>query len=148
METETLLPKRRSGGLNMNWRRMRYQRLGGSGSILEKVRKKKMTKMVWLKGSRRYLRIKAIPKLRLVVRSPLKLLTKLKDAYIDLMLRFSGKVGGGLIGVGGGGDGVFGKKRIPKGRQVTDRFSMSEFEARLIFEISKVLVASRELKPM
>lgn len=125
---------------------MRYRRLGSGDGLPVKGKKKKM-KMIRLKGTRRFWRIKAIPKLSLVVmRSPLKLLNKIKNAYIDFMLKLSGKVGGGegsLIG-----DAAFGQKRIPKSRQVTHKFTMNEFEARLIFEISKVLVASRELNPM
>ena len=76
-------------------------------------------------------------------------MNKLKNAYIDFMLKFSGKVKGGSLSISNGiGDGVFGQKRIPKSRQVTHKFSMNEFEARLIYEISKVLIASRELNPM
>ncbi|XP_028804522.1 uncharacterized protein LOC114759510 [Neltuma alba] len=145
METESLLPRSSSGGLKANWRLMRYRRLGGS--VPAGKAKKKMSKMIRLKGSRRYWRIKAIPKLSLVVKSPLKLLNKLKNAYIDFMLKLSGKVGGSLS-INGVGDNAFGQKRIPKARQVTQKFSMNEFEARLIYEISKVLVASRELNAM
>lgn len=144
METETLLPNPEySSGIEANrrWRPRRYWRLGG-GPVQAG---KKPRKMIRLRGrsSRRYWRMKAIPRVRLswVVRSPLKLLRKLKNAYIDLMLRVAGKAGSL------GGDNVFGQKRIPKARQVTDRFSIDAFEARLIYEISKVLVASRELNP-
>ncbi|KAI9128060.1 hypothetical protein K1719_001053 [Acacia pycnantha] len=144
METaESLLPKPGSGQ-----RLMRYRRLVGGGDSMGKTKKKK-TKMVRLKGTRRYWRIKAIPKLSLVMRSPLKLMNKLKNAYIDFMLKLSGKVKGGSLNITNGvGDGVFGQKRTPKSRQVTEKFSMNEFEARLIYEISKVLAASREIDPM
>ncbi|KAI9128284.1 hypothetical protein K1719_001277 [Acacia pycnantha] len=145
METESLLPK--PGSCR---RLMRYWRLGDTSNELGKAKKKKKKmKVVRLKGTRRYWRIKAIPKLSLMLRSPLKLMNKLKNAYIDFMLKLSGKVKGGSLNFTNGiGDGVFRQKRIPKSRQVTHKFSMNEFEARLIYEISKVLIASRELNPM
>ncbi|XLS62181.1 hypothetical protein HN51_016409 [Arachis hypogaea] len=43
---------------------------------------------------------------------------------------------------------VFGGKRIPKPRQFSMRFSGDAFEARLIYEIFKTLVAFHELNPM
>lgn len=58
------------------------------------------------------------------------------------MVRLAGNVGSL------NGNNVFGGKRIPKARQVAKGYSGDAFEARLIYEISKVLVASRELNPM
>ncbi|XP_015962982.1 uncharacterized protein LOC107486925 [Arachis duranensis] len=142
METESLLPSNPTyyGGIKSNLRRRRYQR-GSSGSGGRK------TKVIrWLKRRpRKYWRIRTIPKLRWVIRSPLKMLTKLKNAYMNFMLRLAGNIGSlnthnNIV--------VFGGKRIPKPRQFSMRFSGDAFEARLIYEISKTLVASHELNPM
>ncbi|KAF7811297.1 uncharacterized protein G2W53_032273 [Senna tora] len=132
MENQTLLsedaeysggdvyaPRRRQGP-------RRYWRLRGGG--------KRLTKAIRAGGgSRRYWRMKAIPRLSLVVKTPLKVLRKLKNAYIEFMLRLAGKVGAL------NDDNIFGSKRIPKARKVKNkgRFSPDDFERRLIYEISK-----------
>lgn len=121
------------GGIKRSWRRRRYQRLDGSDAVPSG---KKM-KVVRLKGSpRRNWRIRAVPKLRWVVMSPLKMLSKLKNVYMNFMLKSMNP------------DNVFGKKQIAKAREVSKGLSNEEFETRLIFEISKALVASHELYPM
>jgi hypothetical protein len=86
-------------------------------------------------------RIRAVPKLRLKIGSPLKLWTKLKNAYMNTMLSLAGNVGHLS------NNNVFGGKRIPKARQVPLAYSFEEIENRLIVEIYKAL-ASRELTPM
>ncbi|KAI4352173.1 hypothetical protein L6164_006451 [Bauhinia variegata] len=132
METETLIPKPTYGGIKRYLRQRQYQRLDGSGTD------RKKTKIIRLRGSpRRYWRIKPIAKLRWVVKSPLKVWAKLRNAYVDFMLRLAGNE-----------DPFFGGKRIPKARQMSKVYSGDAFEARLIYEISKVLVASRELNSM
>jgi hypothetical protein len=79
-----------------------------------------------------------------MIRSPLKLVTKVKNTYMNFMLKLAGNVGGAL-----NTDNKFGVKRIPKIRQVSSKgYSGDAFEARLIFEISKTLVASHELYSM
>ncbi|XP_027353238.1 uncharacterized protein LOC113863750 [Abrus precatorius] len=130
METESLLPKPTYGGIKRYLRRRRYQRLdGGNGG--------KKTKIIRLRRSpRRSWRIRVVPRLSWVVRSPLKMFTKLKNAYMNFMLRSMNS------------DNMFGDKHIPKARQVSKDYSGDAFEARLIFEISKALVASHELYPM
>lgn len=70
------------------------------------------------------------------------MLTKLKNAYMNFMLRLAGNVGAL------NSDNIFGVKRIPKARQMPKGYSGDAFEARLIFEISKTLVASNELYAM
>ncbi|KAK7340925.1 hypothetical protein VNO77_21643 [Canavalia gladiata] len=45
-------------------------------------------------------------------------------------------------------DNIFGGKWIPKGRLVSMDYSNDAFEARLIYEISRALVASHQLHPM
>ncbi|RDX84634.1 hypothetical protein CR513_34283, partial [Mucuna pruriens] len=134
METESLLPKQTYGGIKRYLRRRRYQRLDGSATGGKK------TKAIRLRRSpRRHWRIKAVPRLIWMVRSPLKMLEKLKNSYTNFMLRSMNT------------DNIFGQKRIPKAddAQVSKiNYTADEFETRLIFEISKALVASHELYPM
>ncbi|KAK7340926.1 hypothetical protein VNO77_21644 [Canavalia gladiata] len=124
MEMETLLPNPNYGGSKRCFGRRIHQRLDGGGS------RKKM-KVVRLGGSRRYWKIKAIPRIRYVMRSPLKMLTKLKNAYINFMSMFSSNVGAMNT------DNIYGAKRIPNSRQANGY--SSEFESRLIVEISKLM---------
>ncbi|KAF7819969.1 Nuclear transcription factor Y subunit C-2 [Senna tora] len=104
-------------------------------------------KVIWLGGRpRRVWRMKGIStKLRLMVRAPLKVLRKLKNGYVDFMVRLAGNVGSL------NSEKVFGGRRIPKARQVGSKGNYSSgdaFEARLIYEISKILVSSNELHPI
>lgn len=138
METESLLPKPTYGGIKRYLRRRRYQRLDGHGGATATGGKK--TKMIRSRrrSPRRQWRIKAIPKLTWMVRSPLKMMAKLKNAYTNFMLNSMST------------DNIFGTKRIPKAdpHQVSKYYTGDAFEARLIFEISKALVASHELYPV
>ncbi|XVF81888.1 hypothetical protein PTKIN_Ptkin15bG0192100 [Pterospermum kingtungense] len=112
--------------LKRYWRRRQYQRLN------IKKNKLKVTRMGG--GSPRFWRIKAIPKLRWkIIASPIKLLTKLKNAYMNMMINLAGN------------DYTFGGKRIPKARKVPLVYSSYEFEERLVYEIYKTLIATREL---
>jgi hypothetical protein len=88
---------------------------------------------------RRVWKIKAVPKLRILksIASPLKLMSKLKNAYINMMLGMAGNVDG---------TNVFGNKRVPRGRQVkAPNYPSEAFEKRLVYEIYKNLLATREL---
>ncbi|KAK7394180.1 hypothetical protein VNO78_14701 [Psophocarpus tetragonolobus] len=139
METESLLPKASYsyGDIKRYLRRRRYQRLEyGDGGAVTGGKKTKTTRL--RRRARRQLRIKAIPKLTwMVVRSPLKMMAKLKSAYMNFMLKSMTP------------DNMFGHKNIPKAiPQLSNVYAGDAFEARLIFEISKALVASHELYPM
>ncbi|XP_076892248.1 uncharacterized protein LOC143543916 [Bidens hawaiensis] len=122
-----IVPSGFLGTLNSSWRRRRYQRvLGGCKST---------SKTATLGGrSRRVWKIKAIPRLRLKKVSVFGLWMKLKNAYIDTMLRLAG-----------GTETIFGSKRVPRRLQASGGYSMGDFQSRLIYEISKNLIASREL---
>ncbi|XP_020220048.1 uncharacterized protein LOC109803013 [Cajanus cajan] len=137
METESLLPKPTYGGIKRYLRRRRYQRLGGDNNNGGG----KKTKIVKPRRSpRRHFRMKSVPRLTwMVIRSPLKMLAKLRNAYMNLMLRSINT------------ESMFGEKRIAKAdpHHVSKGYYKSDaFEARLIFEISKSLVASHELYSM
>ncbi|OMO80287.1 hypothetical protein CCACVL1_13073 [Corchorus capsularis] len=106
------------------------------------IKSRKSIKVTRIGGkSRTFWRIKAIPKLRWKIASPLKLLTKLKNAYMKMMIGLAGNVG--YLNT----ENMFGGKRIPKARKVPLGYSNSEFDQRLVYEICKALVATRELYP-
>ncbi|WJX77172.1 hypothetical protein P8452_60506 [Trifolium repens] len=64
------------------------------------------------------------------IRSPIKMWTKLKNTYEKFMLKSMNT------------DTIFGNKKVC---DVSKDYTRDAFEARLIFEISKALVASHEL---
>lgn len=116
MEMETLQPANNGGGIKRYLRRRHYQRLQRgatpSGKKMKIVRLKRSPRKHW--------RIRTIPRLRWVIKSPLKILANLKNAYMNFMLKSLN----------------------------TDIYSSNAFDARLIYEISKALVASHDLCPM
>ncbi|KAH1081905.1 hypothetical protein J1N35_021666 [Gossypium stocksii] len=120
------------GTLKRYWRRRRYQRLHG-GEVIKK-KNVKVTKIGARSG--RFWKIKAIPKLRW---RPMKLLTKLKNGYMNMMIRLAGTVGHLTT------ENQFGGKRIPKARKVALGYSSYEFDQRLVYEIYKNLSATHEL---
>jgi len=134
---ELLFPKATYGGIKRYLRRQRYRRLHGGAST---GRRKMET--IQLIGPRRKWRVRRIGRLRWVMRSPLKMLAKLKKVYMNLMLRMAGNT------TAINSDKIFGVKRIPNPREVSKSHARDEFEARIIFEISKTFVASYELHPM
>ncbi|KAL2531619.1 Uncharacterized protein Adt_04970 [Abeliophyllum distichum] len=126
-----MIPSSSNGSFNRKkWSRNGYSRLSvkntgksirfGSGS---------KEKRSW--------RIKITRKLRLKLSSPLKLWCKLKNSYMNMMLKLARNTGSGISHLG--------SKRIPKSRQIQTGYSTTEFENRLVFEIYKNMVASYEL---
>ncbi|ESW11184.1 hypothetical protein PHAVU_008G008700 [Phaseolus vulgaris] len=132
---ELLFPKATYGGIKRWLRRQRYRRLQGGAA----TGRRKMA-MIQLKGPRRHWRVRRIGRLRWVMRSPLKMLAKLKSVYMKLMLGMAKNTG--AIN----SDKIFGVKGIPKPREVS--YARDAFEARIIFEISKTFVPSYELHSM
>ncbi|CAK8542661.1 unnamed protein product [Lathyrus sativus] len=119
-----------------------HRRLDYGGTTTTGQRKK--IPIIRMRGPRRDRRIRTSPKIRWMIRSPLKLVRKVKNIYMNFMLKMAGNVGGAL-----NTDNKFGVKRIPKASQLCSKgCSGDAFEARLIFEISKNLVASHELYSM
>ncbi|CAI0451410.1 unnamed protein product [Linum tenue] len=134
-----------SGAGDRYWRSKRYQKLQ-DGSI-----RNKNIRTVRLGGgqspSRRLgWRIKAVPKLRLrlrvVMAAPLKLAAKLRNGYLDMMVRLAGSVGYLNTNL------VFGNRRVPKARQVRSSCTNEEFQNRIIYEMFKNISAAHELSPM
>ncbi|XP_050374787.1 uncharacterized protein LOC126792404 [Argentina anserina] len=126
--------------LKRYWRRRRYQRLHGDN-------KKKM-RVVRLGGGpngstsppRRSWRLRTTAKLRLIkCFSPINLFTKLHGAYVDMMVRTAGNVGGARRIAGG-------SKKVAKARdQISMATSEEAVDTRLVLEIYKRLAASRQL---
>ncbi|EEF34322.1 uncharacterized protein LOC8265028 [Ricinus communis] len=126
-----------SAPLTGKWRRRnRYERLDGG------VKGRKNIRVIRFGGDRsspprRVWRVRAARKLkilRIACSSPLKLLKKIKDSYVDMMVTLAGNVS----------DNVFGSKRVPKARQVPNAaYSNEEFDARMVYEIYKALKATQ-----
>ncbi|CAI0547608.1 unnamed protein product [Linum tenue] len=132
------------------WRRKRYQKLqDGAVGRNKNIRIARLgdnnnnnnngsggNKLVW--------RIKVVPKLRLRVAAaaPLKLAAKLRNRYMDMMVRLAGSVGFLNTHM------VFGNRRIPKARQVRMSCTDEEFQNRIIYEMFKNISAAHELNPM
>lgn len=126
-----------SGSLKGSRKRRGYNRYDGAASSSSAHQRKNM-KIVRFGGiPQRAWRIKVVPKLRwksmTAGLSPLKLWRKLKDGYVNMMLNLAGN------------GTAFGEKRIPKARQLPASYAPTEFDNRLVLEIYKSLVASREL---
>ncbi|KAK6151018.1 hypothetical protein DH2020_015950 [Rehmannia glutinosa] len=123
-----------AGSLRRQWKRRGYNRLSPTNRRNTKVAR------FGAANSKRSWRLRLAPKLRLIrLASPLKLWSRLKNAYVNMMLRFANNSGSS------NSVNVFGVKRIPKARDAKMAYSRTEFENRLIFEIYKSMVASYEL---
>ncbi|KAL6295113.1 hypothetical protein ACE6H2_003255 [Prunus campanulata] len=132
-----IFPTTHCDNLKRYWRRRRYQRLNGDTKKKMRVTRlggangPKTTRRVWKLRS-------AIPKLRLMkFLSPIKLLAKFHDAYVDMMHRIAGNA----ASVGR----VSGKKVARAQDQISVASCGDEVDSRLVLEIYKRLAASRQL---
>ncbi|CAL1390677.1 unnamed protein product [Linum trigynum] len=126
------------------WRSKRYQKLQDGATRNKNVRIARLGdnnkgggyKLVW--------KIKVVPKLRLrvVAAAPVKLAARLKNGYMDMMVRLAGSVGYLNTQM------VFGNKRIPKARQVRMSATDDQFQRRIVYEMLKNISAAHELNPM
>ncbi|KAL5722057.1 hypothetical protein ACHQM5_005625 [Ranunculus cassubicifolius] len=119
------------GTIKSYWRRRQYQRLDVNGSDTRVIRLGGKRKRTW--------NIKAFRKIRLGFKivSPFKILAKVREGYINMMLSLTGNVSDNQT--------IFGQNRIPKSRSVRKITKADEIQGKLIFEIYKSLKASREL---
>lgn len=123
--------------MRVYWRRRRYERLDGS------TRSRKKNKVqLGEKGRKRFGRIKIKPRFRwLRLVSPKKLLIKLRDGYVKMMLSFANSAAlSGGYGYGSGfgiGEGV--------GAMGLGRPPLKEYDEKMIVEIYKSLVAQQQL---
>ncbi|XP_050132789.1 uncharacterized protein LOC126608825 [Malus sylvestris] len=121
--------------LKRYWRRRRYQRL--NGEIKKKMRVAKLGGGGAKGSPRRSWKLKT--KLRLLkFVSPIKLLAKLHNGYVDMMIRMAGKAGG---------VGRIAAKKIAKPQDQISVASCGDelVDSRLVWEIYKRLAASRQL---
>lgn len=125
--------------LKRSWRRRNYQK----GISFGKAHRKRKLRIIRLGGAApaRWLwRIKRTPKLLLKIFSPIKVLVKFHDAYVDMMIRLTNKMAnpnsnGGFIGTR--------RKKVAKTRQVLLVSPVEEVDSKLVQEIYKNLAASR-----
>ncbi|XP_010268077.1 PREDICTED: uncharacterized protein LOC104605142 [Nelumbo nucifera] len=116
------------------WKRREYERLDGSGRR-RKARVELTT--VRLNRRKRFWRIRITPKLRLIrIPSPKKLLIRLRDAYVRMMLGFA-NTGVFSNGFGGGGAVGAGFARPP----------LKEYDEAVLVQIYKSLMAQGQLLP-
>ncbi|GMN28224.1 hypothetical protein TIFTF001_001967 [Ficus carica] len=120
--------------LNRYRRRRGYRMLDGAANGRKKI---PVTRFHGGPPPSRTWRMRASRRLQIIgvslSRSPVKLMTKIKHAYINMMLSLAGNVG--YLNT----NNVFGGKRIPKSRQVPIAYSGNEIEQRLVLEIYKAL---------
>ncbi|XWS22457.1 hypothetical protein CRYUN_Cryun29cG0036600 [Craigia yunnanensis] len=111
------------------WRRRKYQRLHGN------KRKLKITRPGNTQTSNQ--KMKTIPRLSLKMVSPIKLLTKFHDAYVEMTMRLVNNMGKANNG------GVFRGKKIAHDRHVVSMVSGGdEVDSRLVLEIYRRFAAS------
>lgn len=115
------------------WRRRDYQLLAETGKDRRCIRLGGNRRRVW--------KINAMRKIKLAFKIVLqtKLVAKLRDAYLNMMLRLVGNIN--FLN----GEGFSGKKRIAKGRGVIKISETDDFESKLILELYKEIKAAHEL---
>ncbi|XAR51507.1 hypothetical protein NMG60_11006154 [Bertholletia excelsa] len=123
-----------NGALKRRWRKRQYRRLDNSAP-----NRRKAKTSAFGGRPRRFWRVKVVPKLQLKIASPSKLWSKLKNAYINMMMSLAGNVSSL-----NNGD-VFRGKRVAGARRISVTYTDKEFENRMIYEIFKSLMASKEL---
>ncbi|KAK8924037.1 hypothetical protein KSP39_PZI019466 [Platanthera zijinensis] len=115
------------------WRRRRYRRLEGG---------KRTVKVARLGGGsspRRAVKLRRAFRMRLKMLSPVRFLTRLRDAYVDAMLGMAGKGSGLSASLG---PEVLLNRRIPKARPA--KLEPGEFDRRLLIELCRSIRASGE----
>ncbi|CAK7326645.1 unnamed protein product [Dovyalis caffra] len=119
------------GNVKRYWRRKGYQRLNGANK-----RKLKIARL----GSGRRWKLRIVPaQLHMKIASPIKILAKVHDAYIDMMIRLATNIGSL------NNKGFFRGKKVAKDQHISMVSSGDEVDSRLVLEIYKRLAASRDL---
>ncbi|KAG7973800.1 hypothetical protein I3843_06G015300 [Carya illinoinensis] len=141
-----IVPSAYYENLKRYWRRRRYQRLINGANYTNR-RNLRIARLGGNSSSsstsaRRLWRVKSSPKLRFgnIILSPIKVLTKFHDAYVDMMIRLAGNV------ANPNSVNLFGGKRVPKGRQISIvSYGEEVDQGRLVLEIYKRIASTREL---
>ncbi|XP_042502573.1 uncharacterized protein LOC122079875 [Macadamia integrifolia] len=128
------------GSLKRYWSGRTYQRLDGGGVI---VRKKLRVMRLGGNSTRQSSlssKLREISKLQLkIYRWPMKVLRKIRESYINMMLGLAGNVG-----YFEDPKNVFGEKRIPRGRPIPSVSKLNEFDKKLVLKVYNSIAASRE----
>ncbi|CAN6336732.1 unnamed protein product [Urochloa humidicola] len=147
MEAEAF-PIRFTQGVRAYWRRRKYHRLeagdGGGKSQGGATRQLGTARRGGGWGAMRRLRVRV----RVVLAAPRRALARARDAYVGGMLALAKRAS--ALALPGGADGLW-AKRVPRRKQLpaaTGAVKTTEFEQRLILEIYKSIVASKELTTM
>ncbi|KAL6848893.1 hypothetical protein ACP4OV_021476 [Aristida adscensionis] len=143
MEAEAF-PVRFTRGVRAYWRRRKYHRIeanpdGGKQATLRRLRL----------GRARRLRVRA--RARVLLDAPRRALARARDAYVGVMLALARAAS--ALAPPGGPDSVW-SRRVPRRKQQQPLLPAAAagqptaFEQRLILEIYKSIVASKELTTM
>ncbi|XP_011656247.1 uncharacterized protein LOC105435696 [Cucumis sativus] len=116
------------------WRRRAYQRLGSGNNMSTVTTRSSRSFRV---GRMMIMRRRVSPKIRLKVSSPLKVVAKIHDAYVEMMMRLANSVGN-MYAIGGFGN----RKRIPKPQNQVP-LGGEQIDAKLVLEIYNKLAASK-----
>ncbi|RCV16419.1 hypothetical protein SEVIR_3G138400v4 [Setaria viridis] len=145
MEAEAF-PIQFTRGVRAYWRRRKYHRLeaadGGKSRVTRQLGASRRGGGGW--GAVRRLRVRV----RVALAAPRRALARARDAYVGAMLALARRASAITL-PGGGPDGLW-TKRVPRRKQLPapSAARTTEFEQRLIFEIYKSIVASKELTAM
>lgn len=129
-------------GIRSYWRRRKYQKLKSGGNKTSRVTRlgggagRGSSRRFRLRNLRSVFRIR----IRIRALNPIRILARIRDAYVDSMLGVASKGAPGLTS-SGGPETMLGR-RIPMARPV--RPELGDFEKRLILEIYKSVTASAE----
>ncbi|XP_008467181.1 uncharacterized protein LOC103504591 [Cucumis melo] len=115
------------------WRRRTYQRLRSGSNDTVPTRSLRSFRV----GRMMIMRRRASPKLRLKMSSPLKVVAKIHDAYVEMMMRLANSVGN-MYAIGGFGN----RKRIPKPQNQVP-LGGEQIDAKLVLEIYNKLASSK-----
>lgn len=123
--------------LKRYWRRRRYQKLSGANI---KKRKLQVTRLGDGKLCRHSKPRRTMPKLKLRIVSPLHILSKFHDSYVEMTKGLASSV---IKSANNGG--VLAGKKVAKEKQITLVSCGEEVDSRLVLEIYKRLAASRSV---
>ncbi|KAL6848894.1 hypothetical protein ACP4OV_021477 [Aristida adscensionis] len=145
MEAEAF-PIRFTRGVRAYWRRRKYHRLaaaadGGKATQQRLGAARRSGGAAW--GAVRRLRVRV----RVLLAAPRRALARARDAYVGGMLALARKAS--AVALPGGPDSVW-SRRVPRRKQLpaAPAGQPTAFERRLILEIYKSIVASKELTTM
>ncbi|KAI3410705.1 uncharacterized protein J3R85_018560 [Psidium guajava] len=139
---EMVRPSAYYEALKRYWRRRRYQKLSGSPAKRSKL---KVMRLGGSGGSRRQWKVRTAPKLRWKISvaslSPVKLLAKFHNGYMDMMIGVACSVVKSTSSAG-----ILRGKRVAKESQKISMVSTGEeVDGRFVVEVYKKLAASRQL---